>query len=145
MRHRVNGRKLNRSSSHRKALRKNLVRGFFEEFDGRNYIVTTRTKAKYIQPHAEKLITLAKQKSVHNVRRAMSILQDRELVQKLFDEIGPYYKERNGGYTRVIRLSKTRLGDNAVRAYLGFVRDDETETATAPSTAPAVAEESSEE
>ena len=70
------------------------------------------------------LITMARTKNVHNVRRAMAVLQDRDLVSKLFDDIGPYYAGRPGGYTRVIRLSSTRLGDNASKAYLGFVRDE---------------------
>ena len=123
MRHRLAGRKLNRNTAHRKALAKNLMRGLFLEFDRKGYIVTTREKAKYCQPKAEKLISLARTKTVHNVRRAMAVLCDRDLVTKLFDEIGPYYAERPGGYTRVIRLSTNRLGDNAVRAYFGFVRD----------------------
>lgn len=125
MRHRVAGRKLNRNSAHRKALAKNMMLGFFREFDRNGYIVTTREKAKYCQPKAEKLISLARNKTVHNIRRAMAVLGDREIVGKLFDEIGPYYADRPGGYTRVIRLSKPRLGDNATRAYFGFVRSDE--------------------
>ncbi len=131
MRHRLAGRKLNRNSAHRKALAKNLMRGLFLEFDRKGYIVTTREKAKYCQPKAEKLISLARTKTVHNVRRAMAVLCDRGLVSKLFDEIGPYYAERPGGYTRVIRLSTNRLGDNASRAYFGFVRDQAEEDSEA--------------
>ena len=112
------------------------MRGLFTEFDGdgsgngNGYIVTTREKAKYCQPKAEKLITLAKTKSVHNIRQAMAVLRDRELIAKLFDEIGPYYAQRPGGYTRIIRLGKNRLGDNASRAYFGFVRTDEAAAST---------------
>ena len=124
MRHRVAGRKLNRTSSHRKALARGLMRGFFAEFDRKGYIITTREKAKYVQPKAEKLISLGREKTVHNIRQAMAVLQDRELVSKLFDEIGPYYTSRPGGYTRVVRLSSRRLGDGAQRAYFGFVRDE---------------------
>jgi large subunit ribosomal protein L17 len=62
---------------------------------------------------------------VHNIRRAMAVIGDREAVTKLFDQIGPYYSERPGGYTRVLGLARTRLGDNAPRAYLGYVRDEE--------------------
>jgi large subunit ribosomal protein L17 len=76
-----------------------------------------------VQGKAEKLISLSRTKSLHNIRRAMAILQDKAVVQKLFNEIGPYYTERPGGYTRVVRLAKRRLGDNTVQAYLGFVRD----------------------
>ena len=125
MRHRVAGKKLNRTSSHRKALAKNLMRSLLIEWQGKGHIVTTRSKAKFIQPRVEKLISLSRIKSVHNVRRAMSLIGDRKLVQLLFDEIGPYYKERPGGYTRLLRMVKPRLGDASVRAYLGYVREDD--------------------
>lgn len=125
MRHRVAGKKLNRTSSHRKALAKNLMRALIIEWQGKGHIVTTRSKAKFLQPKIEKLISLSRNKSVHNVRRAMSLIGDRKLVQLLFDEIGPYYKERPGGYTRLLRLVKPRLGDASVRAYLGYVREDD--------------------
>lgn len=125
MRHRLAGKKLNRNSSHRKALSRNMMRAIIIEWQGKGHIVTTRAKAKFIQPQIEKLITLAKEKSVHNIRRAMAALGDREVVQLLFDEIGPYYKNRPGGYTRILRMVKPRLGDASVRAYLGFVREDD--------------------
>ncbi len=131
MRHKVAGFKLGRNSSHRKALAKNLMRAFFLEFDRKGYIVTTKTKAKFIQPRAEKMISLARNKSLHNVRRAMAVLGDREAVSKLFDQIGPYYVDRPGGYTRVLRMASPRLGDSAPRAYLGYVRDEESLAATA--------------
>ena len=125
MRHRVAGKKLNRTSSHRKALAKNLMRAFLIEWQGKGHIVTTRSKAKFIQPKIEKLISLSRSKTVHNVRRAMALIGDRDAVRVLFDEIGPYYSERPGGYTRVLRLVKPRLGDASVRAYLGYVREDD--------------------
>ncbi|MBA4684604.1 MAG: 50S ribosomal protein L17 [Planctomycetes bacterium] len=125
MRHRVAGKKLNRNSSHRKALSRNLIRAMIIEWKGKGHIVTTRSKAKFIQPKVEKMITLAKEKTVHNIRRAMAEIGDREVVQVLFDEIGPYYQERPGGYTRILRMVKPRLGDAAIRAYLGFVREDD--------------------
>lgn len=125
MRHRVAGKKLNRTSSHRKALAKNLMRAFLIEWQGKGHIVTTRSKAKFIQPKIEKLISLSRNKTVHNVRRAMSLIGDRDAVRVLFDEIGPYYNERPGGYTRVLRLVKPRLGDASIRAYLGYVRADD--------------------
>ena len=127
MRHRVAGRKLNRNTAHRKSLARNLVRGLFAEFDRKGYIVTTREKAKFVQGRAEKLISVGRKKTVHNIRKAMAILQDREIVSKLFDEIGPYYSSRPGGYTRILNLSRRRLGDNARCAYFGFVRDDTAE------------------
>lgn len=125
MRHKISGFKLGRNSSHRKALAKNLLRAFFLEFDRKGYIVTTKTKAKFIQPKVEKMITMAKTKSLHNVRRAMAELGDREAVSKLFDQIGPYYVDRPGGYTRVLKMARPRLGDNAPRAYLGYVHDED--------------------
>ncbi len=125
MRHRVAGKKLNRNGSHRKALAKNLMRAFVIEWQGKGHIVTTRSKAKFVQPKIEKLISLSRNKTVHNIRRAMAILGDRKVVQLLFDEIGPYYSERPGGYTRVLRMVKPRLGDAAVQAYLGYVREDD--------------------
>ncbi|MAJ29385.1 50S ribosomal protein L17 [bacterium TMED181] len=125
MRHRVAGKKLNRNSSHRKALSRNLMRAMIIEWQGKGHIVTTRAKAKFIQPKIEKMITLSKEKTVHNIRRAMAELCDRKVVQLLFDEIGPYYQQRPGGYTRILRLVKPRLGDASVRAYLGFVREDD--------------------
>lgn len=125
MRHRVSGKKLGRNGSHRKALIRNMMRSFFLEFDKKGFITTTRVKAKFIQPHVEKMISLSRTKSVHNIRRAMSVLQDRSVVQTLFDQIGPYYQERPGGYTRVLRLTKPRFGDNSTRAYLGYVREDD--------------------
>ncbi len=133
MRHRVAGYKLNRNSSHRKALAKNMMRSFFLEFDRKGYIVTTRTKAKFIQPQVEKMISLSRNKTLHNVRRAMAVLCDREAVSKLFDQIGPYYADRPGGYTRVLGLARTRLGDNAPRAYFGYVRTEEPAAAPAAS------------
>ena len=125
MRHRIRGRKLNRSTAHRKALLRNLARSLFIEFGRNNHIITTREKAKFAQPFAEKLITLAKEKTLHNYRRGLQLLQDEDLVHKLFEEIGPAYKERPGGYTRILGLQKRRLGDQASQVMFGFVPDGE--------------------
>lgn len=84
-------------------------------------IVTTVEKAKAVRRRAEKLITLGKTKNLHNIRRAMAVLQDRDVVMKLFDEMGPRYKDRPGGYTRVLRLSERRLGDGGSRAIFELV------------------------
>ncbi|MCI0651432.1 MAG: 50S ribosomal protein L17 [Planctomycetes bacterium] len=135
MRHRVAGRKLARTTAHRKALAKNLIRSLFDEFERKDFIVTTREKAKFAQPQAERLISLGRTKNLHNIRRAMATLQDRDMVAKLFDKIGPYYASRPGGYTRVIRLAKPRLGDNATRAYFGFVRASQEAPEAAPEAA----------
>lgn len=129
MRHRVKGKTLNRDSGHRKALRMNLATQLL--LNGR--IKTTRAKADYVRGFAERLITIAKRglakaqatnneaAAVHARRIAASRLNNnRELVQKLFDEIAPVYKDRQGGYTRVYKLG-TRKGDNAEMALLELV------------------------
>lgn len=129
MRHRVRGKKLNRSAAHRRALKRNLTRSLFLSFGEREQVSTTLEKARFVQPFAEKLITLArkttKEKKLHDYRRGLQLLQDETAVKKLFDEIGPRYRNRPGGYTRVIRVQGRRLGDRATRVLLGFVRDTE--------------------
>lgn len=129
MRHKVKGKKLNRDSSHRKALRMNLATQLFE--NGR--IRTTRAKADYVRGFAERLITIAKRglakaeatgneaAAVHARRVVASRLNNnRVIIQKLFDEIAPRYQERDGGYTRIYRLG-VRKGDNADMALLELV------------------------
>lgn len=124
MRHRKRGKKLNRSAAHRRALKRNLTRSLFEEFGEREYVVTTREKAKFVQPFAERLITLGKEKTLHNYRRGLQLLRDEDAVHKLFEEIGPRYRERPGGYTRIIRTAHRRLGDKASQVIFGFVREE---------------------
>lgn len=117
MRHRVRGRRLGRSTSHRTALKRNLLTALFRH--GR--IVTTLQKAKEYRPYAEKLITLSKTRDLPSIRRAARDIQDKDILKKLFDEIGPAYADRNGGYTRIIRLAKRRLGDNGKQAVFELV------------------------
>jgi large subunit ribosomal protein L17 len=117
MRHRIRGRRLGRNTAHRTALKRNLLTSLF--LHGR--IITTLPKAKEYRPHAEKLITMAKVKSLHNIRRAARVIQDKTVLKKLFDEIGPNYVDRNGGYTRILKLAKPRLGDNGKRAIFELV------------------------
>lgn len=117
MRHRKAGNKLGRTTEHRIAMRRNMIASLFEH----ERIVTTLEKAKAVKPYAEKLITLAKTRNLHNIRRAQSILQNKTMVKKLFDELGPRYAERPGGYCRVLRLPKRRLGDNASQAIFELV------------------------
>lgn len=124
MRHRVRGKKLNRNSAHRLALRRNLARNLFESFGEREYIITTREKAKFAQPFVEKLITLSKDKTLHRYRRGLQLLRDEDMVHKLFGEIGPRYRERAGGYTRILKTDKRRLGDKARLVLFGFVQDE---------------------
>lgn len=116
MRHRRKGKKLGRTASHRKALMRNLV----TEFLDKERIVTTISKAKALRPVAEKMITLGKRENLHARRRALSFIRRKEVVYKLFDEIGPRFSERNGGYTRILRLG-FRQGDQAEMALLELV------------------------
>lgn len=117
MRHRVAGKKLGRTTSHRTAMMRNMASSLIEH----ERIVTTLQKAKTVKPFVEKLVTLGKEPTQHNRRRAFSRLRDKEAVQKLFGVLGPRFQERPGGYCRILRLSKPRLGDNGQRALLEFV------------------------
>ena len=116
MRHGKKHRKLNRTTSHRKAMFKNMVTSLLKH----EIIRTTLPKAKELRGYAEPLITLARDSSVHNQRLAFSRLRDRETVVKLFGEIGPRYSKRNGGYTRILKCG-FRKGDNAPMAYIELV------------------------
>ncbi len=116
MRHRRKGKKLGRTASHRKALFRNLV----TEFLDKERIVTTIAKAKELRPVAEKMITLGKREDLHAKRRALSFIRRKSVVYKLFDDIAPRFSERNGGYTRILRLG-FRRGDQAEMALLELV------------------------
>ena len=117
MRHRVSGSKLGRTTSHRIAMTRNMAASVIEH----ERIITTLPKAKAIKPFIEKLVTLSKDPSQHNRRRAFSKLRSKEATAKLFDVIGPRFADRPGGYCRVIKLAKRRLGDAGERAILEFV------------------------
>lgn len=116
MRHRKSGRQLNRNSSHRQAMFKNMTASLVEH----EIIKTTLPKAKELRRIAEPLITLAKQDSVANRRLAFDRLRNKETVGKLFSELGPRYSERPGGYTRILKCG-FRTGDNAPMAYIELV------------------------
>ena len=117
MRHQKNRHKLGRDSAHRKALLRNLSREVIEH----ERIKTSQAKAKAVKPEVEKLITLAKGGSLHARRQALSALgQDRFLVHKLFEEIGPRYAERPGGYTRIVKLGPRR-SDSTEMVFLELV------------------------
>lgn len=120
MRHRKAGRKLNRTASHRKAMFMNLSQALLKH----EQIVTTLPKAKDLAPIVEKLITLAKKGGLANRRLAIARLQNEELVGKLFDELADRYKERAGGYTRVLKAG-FRHGDNAPMAVIELVDRNE--------------------
>ncbi|HXJ37052.1 MAG TPA: 50S ribosomal protein L17 [Candidatus Eisenbacteria bacterium] len=108
MRHRVAGKKLNRSPAHRRALFRNLVAALLAH----EAVRTTDAKAKELKRWGDRMITLGKQGTLHARRRAAALVGSRTLVKKLFDELAPRYQERNGGYTRVVKLG-VRLGDAA--------------------------------
>ncbi len=116
MRHRVQGKKLSRDSAQRKALLRNLVTSFLEK----ERIRTTLSKAKATRPVAEKMITLAKKDSLHSRRLALRYIYKREVVKKLFDDVGPRFSERPGGYTRIVKIGP-RAGDGAEMALLELV------------------------
>ena len=108
MRHKVDGRRLSRSSGHRRALYRNLVTDLL------NYekITTTEAKAKEVRRFAERMITLAKEGGLHSRRQALSFIIDTKITEKVFADLAPRYAERPGGYTRIVKLGP-RMGDGA--------------------------------
>jgi large subunit ribosomal protein L17 len=119
MRHGVAHRKLNRTSSHRRAMFANMAASLIEH----EQIVTTLPKAKELKPIMDKLITLAKRGDLHARRQAISKIRDKDQVSKLFETLGPRYAERSGGYTRVLKAG-FRHGDNAPMAVIELVDRD---------------------
>ena len=120
MKHRIKGKKLNRTSSHRKALFKNMAQAIIKH----EQIITTLPKAKTMKPIVDKLITLGKKGSLHARRQAFSKLRDENMVAKLFGTLAPRYADRNGGYTRVLKAGY-RYGDAAAMAVIELVDRDE--------------------
>ena len=119
MRHGKAHRKLNRTAEHRRALWANMTAALIKH----EQIMTTLPKAKDLRPIIEKLVTLGKRGDLHARRQAIAQVRDVAMVRKLFEVLGPRYKERNGGYTRVLRAG-FRYGDNAPRAVIEFVDRD---------------------
>ena len=111
------GRKFSRSPSHRRALLRNLTRSLFEH----ERIITTKEKAKEVQRFAERLITLGKKGGLYRIRLALERLPHKPTVMKLFKEIGPRYAERDGGYTRILKMADSRLGDGGSQVVLELV------------------------
>lgn len=137
MRHRVAGRTLSRNAEHRAALLRNLARALFKH--GR--IITTVAKAKEARPFVEKLITLAKQGTLHARRLAIARLHCKESVTYLFKELGPRFADREGGYTRIIKRHERRLGDAGETAFLELLKQGERKVMkrkAAPAPAPRV-------
>ena len=124
MRHRKSGRQLNRNSSHRKAMFSNMATSLFDK----ELIRTTLPKAKELRAVAEPLLTLSKKDSVANRRIAFAKLRDRAIVTKLFNELGPRYQDRPGGYLRIMKCG-FRTGDKAPMAYVELVDRPELEEA----------------
>ena len=120
MKHRIKGKKLNRTTSHRKALFKNLAQAIIKH----EQIITTLPKAKSMKPIIDKLITLGKKGSLHARRQAFSQLRDNDMVSKLFGDLSTRYAERQGGYSRVLKAGY-RYGDAAAMAVLELVDRDE--------------------
>ncbi len=121
MMHNVAGKSLGRNTAHRAALRKNFTVSVIKH----ERVVTTLEKAKALRPFVEKMITLArsddKKTRLHRIRRAVAFLQDKTAVKKLFDEIGPRFANRAGGYTRILRLADYRIGDGGSKVLFELV------------------------
>jgi len=116
MRHRMQGRKLGRTSAHRKALFRNQLTALFTH----ERIITTKAKAKDLRPVAERMVTLARTGTLPARRKILSMVPDKEVVRRLFDEIAPRFAERSGGYTRIMKLGRRR-GDGAEMAIIEFI------------------------
>jgi len=135
MRHRNGNRKLNRTSSHRQAMLRNMTNSLLRH----EIIKTTLPKAKELRRVAEPLITLSKNATLSNRRLAFSRTRDRDIVGKLFNELGPRYQARNGGYLRILKCGY-RLGDNAPMALVELVDRPQVEASAVEATAEAAAE-----
>ena len=120
MKHNIVQRKLNRTTAHRKTLLINLSNALLKH----EQITTTLPKAKELRPFVEKIITLGKKENLHAKRKANSLLRDEKNLKKLFDVYSQRYKDRNGGYTRIVKLGN-RFGDNAPTAIIELVDRDE--------------------
>ena len=120
MRHNIKNKKLNKDSSHRKAMFMNMSNALIKH----EQITTTLSKAKELRRFVEKIITLGKKGDLQSRRKAVSILQDQKMLKKIFDVFADRYKNRSGGYTRIIKLGN-RFGDNSPTAVIEFVDRDE--------------------
>ena len=138
MKHSIKHRKLNRTSSHRKALLMNLSNALIKH----EQITTTLPKAKELRPYVEKIITLGKKGDLQSRRKTISILQDENNVKKIFNIIAERYKKRSGGYTRIIKIGN-RFGDNAPTAIIELL--DRDEDAKGKDSGPVIEKKSSEE
>jgi len=133
MRHNKSGRRLGRNSSHRLAMLRNMVTSLIEH----EKITTTDIRAKELRKLADRMITLGKRGDLHARRQALQVIQDRKVVAKLFDMIGPRFKDRPGGYTRIVKLG-IRLGDKAPLSQIELVEETFTSKAKVATPVPAV-------
>ena len=138
MKHNIKNKKLNKTSSHRKAMFMNLSNALIKH----EQISTTLAKAKELKRFVEKIITLGKKGDLQSRRKAISILQDQAMTKKTFDILADRYKDRSGGYTRVVKLGN-RFGDNSPMAVIEFV--DRDEDAKGKDSGPVIEKKSSEE
>jgi large subunit ribosomal protein L17 len=138
MKHNIKNKKLNKTTSHRKAMFMNLSNALIKH----EQITTTLAKAKELKRFVEKIITLGKKGNLQSRRKAISILQDQAMTKKIFDILADRYKDRSGGYTRVIKLGN-RFGDNSPMAVIEFV--DRDEDAKGKDSGPVIEKKSSEE
>jgi len=124
MMHNVAGKRMGRNTAHRAALRKNFAVAVIRH----ERVVTTLSKAKALRPFVEKMITLARSNDpatrLHRIRQAVSALQDKDMVKKLFDVIGPRFASRAGGYTRILRMADYRIGDGGSKVVFELVEND---------------------
>ena len=138
MKHNIKNKKLNKTSSHRKAMLMNMSNSLIKH----EQITTTLAKAKELRRFVEKIITLGKKADLLSRRKAISILQDQKISKKVFDVLADRYKDRSGGYTRIIKLGN-RFGDNAPTAVIEFV--DRDENAKGQDSGPVIEKKSTEE
>jgi large subunit ribosomal protein L17 len=119
MRHNKSGKRLGRNTPHRTAMLRNMVTSLFDH----EKITTTDARAKELRKVADRMITLGKRGDLHARRQVLSVIRDQKIVAKLFDQIGPRYKDRPGGYTRIIKIG-SRLGDNAPQSIIALVEEE---------------------
>ena len=121
MRHNKSGKRLGRNTPHRTAMLRNMVTSLFDH----EKITTTDARAKELRKVVDRMITLGKRGDLHARRQVLSVIRDQKIVAKIFDQIGPRYKDRSGGYTRILKLG-SRLGDNAPQSIIALVEEEVT-------------------
>jgi large subunit ribosomal protein L17 len=126
MRHNKSGKRLGRNTPHRTAMLRNMVTSLFDH----EKITTTDARAKELRKVVDRMITLGKRGDLHARRQVLSVIRDQKIVAKLFDQIGPRYKDRSGGYTRILKLG-SRLGDNAPQSIIALVEEEVTSQVSA--------------